>query len=361
MSQEIHEKVYQLISEANALGHTPEAVALAEEAVRLADAHNDAPLGYEARQRLMDVAVYSGEHDKVLVAFSWCLAHADKVPSEYYEWELLWKYKWVLEHLVHFPRVTREQIYATLEDFQSRCRKGGYNERPALFLRWNAEMQLGNLTEARQWWQKWQLTERDSMADCEACEINRVAELHAACDEHEAAILAAEPILSGRKKCGEIPHLTYATLLRSYWLTRGPEETAQIHEKGYRLVRSNRDFIREQSWHVLHLVRANEMDRAMALVRRHLVWALETHNLDNQFYFLIATRAVLQRLEGQGSKSARLRLPEKLYPQAGKTTVVIRPFLAWLNEKIESLVSDFDRRNGNQWFRRMADNIHTVP
>ena len=159
-----------------------------------------------------------------------------------------------------------------------------------------------------------------------------MAEFFAVTGEHAAALKAATSILSGRKKCAEIPHLTYATLLRSFQEVQGPEVAAQMHEKGYRLVRGNRDFIREQAWHVRHLVRAGEVDEAMTLVRRHLPWALETRNPDYQFYFLVATRQTLWQLQAKGRKSARLRLAKEVFPAAGKTTVPIEPFAAWLTE-----------------------------
>src|SRR5689334_5445333 len=130
MNQELGRKVYELIGKARALGETLEAVAVLEEAVALADAHDDASLGYTARMRLIDTVAFTGQSDKTLVAFSWCLACADKLAQdpkygEFSRTELLWKYKWVLEKLTQFPKIPRAQIYSALDDFQARCRKIG--------------------------------------------------------------------------------------------------------------------------------------------------------------------------------------------------------------------------------------------
>lgn len=359
MNENYRDKIYELMGEARRLGDTPEALACAQEAVQLADLHNDAALGYAARMRLMDVTAFSGDADKLLVAFSWCLAYADKYPENSSaaggsDWELLWKYKWVISKLTHFPRITRAQIMTALEDFNTRCQRSGFNERSAFWLRVGVEIKMGNLAEARNWEKKWALLKRDGMADCEACEINGVVELRALLGEHEAAIMAAGPILKGRKKCGEIPHLTYANLLNSFWVARGAEETAVIHEKGYRLVRGNREFIMEQARHIGYLLRADRLEGALTLVRRHLKWALETSHQSDRFYFLLVTRRVMQRLSETGAKSARLRVPEKSFPQAGKTTVPLAPFMDWLTKGIDSLATEFDRRNGNPWFSRLA-------
>lgn len=357
MSGHPEEKIEELLETAGELGYTPEAVALIEEAVRLADSHELTLLGYRARQQLMQAATYSGSADKVLVAFSWCLAEVDRHPDRYHVHELLWKYKWVVEKLVQFPAIPRAKIMAALEDFEGRCRRAGFGDRAALGLRCNVEMQLGDPVAAKPWQVKWQAAPRDGMSDCEACEINRVVELHVMLEDHETAIRAGKPILEGRKRCAEIPHITYALLLPSIWLVRGSEEAALIHAKGYRLVRDNRDFVREQGWHVLHLLRAGQLDEAMGLVRRHLVWALETPSMDYRFHFLLATRAVMRQLSRRGDESIPLRIPEKLYAAGGGPTVRVDALTAWLEGRIASLADDFDRRNGNNWFARFAAKI----
>jgi hypothetical protein len=138
------------------------------------------------------------------------------------------------------------------------------------------------------------------------------------------------------------------------WLVSGTEETAELHARGYRLIRSNRDFIDEHADNVFYLLRTEQMDRALTLLRRHFMWALETCNLDWQFHFLLATRAVFRQLQAQGKKSALLRVPEKDFPAARKTTVPVAPFLEWLEERINRIAGQFDARNGNDFFAREA-------
>jgi hypothetical protein len=354
MDRGLRGQVSELLEAAWAEGHTPEGVALAEQAVRLADDAQDLRSGYEARCSLMSVASFTGDYDKVLLSFSWCLARFDEQPDEFSSYDLLWKYKWVIEHMIQFPGIGRDQILASLADFRARCLKEGNNERPALFLTWLVELFMGDLPRALEHHAQWERTRRDSMADCEACERNRVAELYAAVGEHEKAIKAAQPILKGRLRCGEIPHLTHATLLRSFWLLGQREAAAEHHIKGYRLVRNNRDFIREQSWHLAHLLRSGELELAAALMRKHLPWALETRNLDYRFYFLSAARAGCRRLLEAGASSLRCRLPTDQFPFAGKTTVPLDALAAWMDGAIAQLTALFDRRNGNQRFAELA-------
>src|SRR4051812_22715000 len=69
--------------------------ALLEEIIRIADTRQDFEVGFDARMALVDAGTFSGAPDKALVAFSWCLAQADKQPDHFSGPDLLWKYKWV--------------------------------------------------------------------------------------------------------------------------------------------------------------------------------------------------------------------------------------------------------------------------
>lgn len=54
------EQFYELMDRAYDLPHSPEQVALLEEAVRLADSLYDERAGFEARMKLIDAAEWSG-------------------------------------------------------------------------------------------------------------------------------------------------------------------------------------------------------------------------------------------------------------------------------------------------------------
>ncbi len=350
-------EVHRLLHEAWLAGRTPQGVALAEEAVHVADAAEDIKAGFRARCELMGIAVFSGFYEKVILAFSWCLARADEQPSEFSCEELLWKYKWVLDHLRHFPGISREQIFSSLEDFRNRCLKAGFNERAALFLRWQMDLHIGEIEAAHEHFAHWKLTKRDGMADCHACEINQVARFHAAMGKHEQAIKDARRIFEGRLSCAEIPHLTHAALLRSFWLM-GQRDAAQKHHlEGYRLVRGNRDFIHEQALHLTHLLRSNQLEEAAFLLRKHLPWALETRSLDLRFYFLVPARLCVARLLDSGMRSLRCRVPADVVPEARKATLPLPQFAAWLDQSIAELASRFDQRNGTRFFSSFAEGL----
>ncbi|NJK45176.1 MAG: hypothetical protein HC933_13640 [Pleurocapsa sp. SU_196_0] len=110
----------------------PAKLALLEEAVQLADAANDTKTGYEARDELIDASTFSGQGEKMLVAFAWMLNAFDANPDEYSAHSLYWKYKWVLNTARQFPQISAERIDALIADFEHRLESAGYSPRPAL-------------------------------------------------------------------------------------------------------------------------------------------------------------------------------------------------------------------------------------
>jgi len=72
------DRIEELVGQASVLDNGAARVALIEEAVRLADAHNDTASGFHARMELVSAAMSAGQPDVMLVAFSWCLSQCDR-------------------------------------------------------------------------------------------------------------------------------------------------------------------------------------------------------------------------------------------------------------------------------------------
>lgn len=364
MSTDSHQEVLDLIERASGqLGETPEGVAAAEEAVRLADALEDEELGFQAREALMQNAAFAGYPDKLLVAFSWCLAKADKDAAEQPEStrhkfrmiSLLWRYKWVIGNAVDFPGVSRARILAMIDDFRTRALQAGFNERAALDLRFTMERRMGHFETAREWFERWQITERDGMSDCPACDLNGIVSYHADCGRYREAVQAAAPILRGRMSCAEIPHKTHANLLKAFGELGRNEEAARSHVAGYRMVRNNRAFIREHAYHLCYLLQVGNLEKALTLLRKHLPWALETSSGEDRFRFLIASRSLFFALDDGGVRSIRVRLQEKHCPVAGKSTARVADLQKWVEPLVRDLATQFDTRNGSQWFKAQLE------
>src|ERR1044071_1376222 len=105
------EHVRELMAEAAALANgVKRKTELLEEAVREADADNLDDLAYDARMKLLPAANWSGDVDKMLVAFAWCVAKFDEDPTKHSVHSILWYSKWAALEAPRFPSVSRARI-----------------------------------------------------------------------------------------------------------------------------------------------------------------------------------------------------------------------------------------------------------
>ena len=59
------------------------------------------------RKHLVDAALFARQCDLAGVAFSWCLAFADRHPARDVDHQLFWEYRRVINSLSNFPEVSR--------------------------------------------------------------------------------------------------------------------------------------------------------------------------------------------------------------------------------------------------------------
>ncbi|MBY0456190.1 MAG: hypothetical protein K2V38_02515, partial [Gemmataceae bacterium] len=123
-------QVEALVGAASALDPGAAKIAVLEEAVRVADTHNDIDLGFAVREELIHAATFGGRPDVSMVAFAWCLARYDKEPDRFDPSGLLWKYKWVLDAVAEYPQFSREQIESMLADMERRYKEAGSGMHP---------------------------------------------------------------------------------------------------------------------------------------------------------------------------------------------------------------------------------------
>lgn len=349
------DRAYDLMRQAERLSHGVEQVAILEEAVREADSAGDIHAGYWIRMELVDAATHSGFQEKALVAFSWCLARFDDEPEEFDEHDLLWKYKWILDHLPAFPQVSREQIAGMQDDMERRYEERSYSLRPVHYMRLSNAMRMGKFDEAMAHREKFKEARRDWMADCAACERDKEVELMARRKQDSKSLTLAKPILAGKLSCLEVPELTYGMLMRPL-LRRGELQTAEeFHEKSYRRITRNRDYLGCAAEHLLYLVRAERFQKAVPVMQRHLRWSVDTANLDAKFCFFASVMTLNEALSRRKSKTRKLKLPKQLSCYREDGTYVPAELAIWFQNEAEKLAAQFNERNGNDYYTRQVE------
>lgn len=361
--EDVQARVEALLEEADELEYGPERIAKAEEAVRLADEAKHDESSFAARLGLIEAAVFGGWPEKGLVAFGWCVAKADAEPERFPEsralpgfgllgTDLLWIYKWMAMQVPWYPQLARAQIDSTLDDMERRYRKHGLSLRPVHMNRTRVALECdSDPAIAKAHYDKWQWAPRDHYADCEACEISFRVDYLVERQEYERALEVAAPLLSGRKKCAEVPHVTYGNLVDAARGLGREELAASFVDEGLPLVEGQRDFVATVAQHVAHLVRRGDLERALPIFERHLPFAVGNRIPKRVLEYYALGRDLFTALAAAGV-DATLRAPKELgYRGDPKDLASIAAHFA---AEAEPIARRFDARNGNDRVSRRA-------
>ena len=327
-------------------------VAPLREAVRLADAMNDVRLAMALRYELLNAASDAGFFEEELLAFNWMLAQMDRDRASFgdAERQLLWCYKWILEHLPEFPHVTGAQLATTFSDMERRYRAAGHGFKAVHKLRAFAAVRRGDLALAEQQEKLWQSALRYGLADCAACEVGNHVEYLVYAGRDADAIAGAQTLFAGRMKCKEVPNTTFSRLLVPLLRAGYVEQAAACQRTSFTQMRDSRKFISYVADHLTFWALTGEWTKAVKLLEARLPWAVETRNLFSRFRFLLASRLLLARLHAEGRQTLRLRLPGAGSTHRPDEEYSTRELADWFLSAARDIAAQFDRRNGNDHF-----------
>jgi hypothetical protein len=353
---DIPQRVQELLEEAGELEYGTAKAALLEEAVRLADLTGDVNLGFEVRQQYMDAANFAGQVDQMTVAFSWCLAQADLDPEQFPQFELLWKFKWVLSHLPEFPQVPWLQIDSLLADMTRRYEQAGSTGRAIHTKHRALAMHRGDRKAASRAHRALLATPRDWLSDCAACEMDSTVDYLIFLGRDDKAVQEAGPILAGRHRCAEVPQRTFARVLLPLLRQRLVEDAMNCHVRGYRMIARNPGFVYAFGNHIDFLNLTDNLPRAVKLFEKHLADALACPARTWRLDFYLAAHLLLQRLTEQGTEVLKLRLPAAFPLHRSEGRYPLAELAAWFSGQVNELAQQFDVRNGTDYYtRKVAD------
>lgn len=348
MTKPDENEIYNLLLQAAHLENGEYKVQLLEEAVQLADVKGTLSSQIDARLDLMQAAIFGGADEKSFVAYSWLLSHYDREPELFSHHEIMWRYKWVILTIYNFPQISLAQITAMFGDMQRRYITDNLSLRPLYQNLSRLYRSMGKCAEADEYFNKWENSRRDLFADCTTCELNYRADYMVYQGRDEDAIIALEPILSGRLRCAEVPHKTYSEVLLPLIRLKRYEEAAQYQEKGYRLIKKNKDFLSNIGEHIVYLTLAGKFVKALNMLERHLVWSLTMKNSAILFQFYRAVWFMLSELAETGRDKVHLRLPSDFAAYNADNEYKTKELAAYFEKQLRDIAAAFDRRNGNE-------------
>ncbi|CAN5464876.1 hypothetical protein BH10PLA2_BH10PLA2_12130 [soil metagenome] len=341
--------------EAGGLEDGSSKIALLEEAVRLADSHNNIEAGFKTRMDLIEAAQFGGRPDLSIVSFSWCLSQHDQDPELEDAYSLLYRYKWIVSSLPEFPEISRQQIDAMLADLKRRYTALGGSLHSVVQLKTEVHRSMGDLTAAEESMAKLERLECDRFSDCRACTVDHATSYLVDAGRDEEAFEKAQPILNGRMRCAEIPWRTYSKLLLSALRLGCPERGMTLHQKSFRKISSNPKWIDRLADHLMFLALTHNAAKGAKLLERQLLESLNTPSQLNRLHFLRGVTLFLDHVLEQNKKSLKLRLPASFPIYVSEGIYDTTELKSWVDSLLENLADRFDARNGNNFYRKLVE------
>ncbi|MCL6501049.1 MAG: hypothetical protein K6T86_00100 [Pirellulales bacterium] len=355
--RDLRDKIYGLRWQADCLPYSPTKVALLEQAVSLADTLNDRELGYDLRGELIAAASFSGRADLMLTHFAWRLACYDANPAKFDGHDVLWQYKWIVTNVVGFAEISRAQIEALLEDMACRYRACGSTLHAVYTCRRRVAQCMGERKLAQQMHRQVKRRARDELSDCPACQASEEAGYYAFCNQPKKAVEAAAPVLQGRLRCVEEPHVALHRVLLPLLKLGRLSEAWHYQARGYRLVAGKQQFLEQHAQQLKFAALAGDLDLARRIFQRHLPCALAAPLELDRYAFYVAACLWLRRLREAGTHQFKLRIPDGIPPPDTAGKYHVAELQSWFTQQAERLALRFDLRNGNDFYQRELANL----
>jgi tetratricopeptide (TPR) repeat protein len=346
---------YELWDKADEMPDGHGKILLLQEAARLADSQNDIELGYDIRNDIIEVGIFSGYPLDAIVAFSWCIAQFDKNPDEFDPYDLLWQYKWVLSNIDSFPEVPMDKIIELFEDMKKRYKEYGASMGPYYSIKCGFYQRIGEKARAEENFAKWIKEKRDDLSDCHACELDDQIDYYVFIKDYDKALKLFQEMLSKRIGCAEVPHITYSKFLIPFLEMGRKDEAQSYHEKGYGMINKNRTFVHQLGDHLLYLAITN-INEAVTLFQKHFSWAFETTQVLARFNFYLTSWILFERLKKAGHNNPKINLKGESNIFDKHNLKDISDVIGWFEDKTRDLATKFDKRNGTDYYNNVITN-----
>lgn len=328
---------------------------------RHADAANATAFAFSARMAAISEFHHGGDPTRAFLAFSWCLATADRKPeivSGHHNHSLLWRFKWVVWALPQFPDIPLDRTMAVLDDMERRYRLGGHSLHAVYQHRWLVAHHVGDTDGAQEWYDRMLTAPRGGLSDCAACVPSGQVRHLSTLGRYDEAIRIGEPFKAGG--CTEQPQWMLAELLLPYLATGRLDDAADAHRTGSRLIRNDRHHLDNAALHLTFCGRSGNEATGLTLIERHLSWLERPSSPFAAMEFASAAALVLGRLKasGQGDLTIRRRSDDGIL----RWDATVADVHDEVTAQAMALAARFDIRNGNTYQSdRVASRMSAAP
>ncbi|MET9912013.1 tetratricopeptide repeat protein [Streptomyces sp. NPDC006476] len=304
----------------------------------------------EALGHQLKVYNYSSEKDKMFVPFARLLRMWDERPEDFDEYEthsLHWVFKWMSSGMLDQPHVPIASIEKWLGEMEHRYRLAGHSERAVRSAEFSVAAHVGDLPRAERAYTAWLAADRDSMADCHACELHGQGWWQAERGRDAEALLLWRPVLEGEFTCAHEPHTVLASSLVPLLRLGRADEARANHLRGFRLVRPMESMRGAYADHVEFCALTGNEARGLELLAERPAYFTDTGQPRSRLDFLSVVTLLMDRLVEMG-------LADREVPGPAGRSWTARELATHASTEALALAARFDERNGTTYVSERA-------
>ncbi|MGW1257318.1 tetratricopeptide repeat protein [Streptomyces sp. NPDC002513] len=296
----------------------------------------------EALGHQLKVYNYSSEKDRMFVPFARLLRMWDEHPEDFDEYEthsLHWVFKWMSAGMLGQPHIPLAAMEKWLGEMEHRYRLAGHSERAVRSAEFSVAAHIGDLARAERAYAAWLAADRDTMADCHACELHDQGWWQTRKGEDEQALELWRPVLDGEYVCAHEPHAVLASSLLPLLRLGRADEARAHHLRGFRLVRGMESMRGAYADHVEFCALTGNEARGLELLAERPQYFTDSGEPRSKLDFLAVVALLTDRLVALG-------LGDQVVPGPAGRQWTARELAAHAREEALSLAARFDARNG---------------
>ncbi|WP_128435154.1 tetratricopeptide repeat protein [Streptomyces cyaneus] len=296
----------------------------------------------EALGHQLKVYNYSSEKDKMFVPFARLLRMWDERPEDFDEYEthsLHWVFKWMSSGMLDQPHIPLASIEKWLGEMEHRYRLAGHSERAVRSAEFSVAAHVGDVARAERAYGAWLAADRDSMADCHACELHGQGWWQAERGRDAEGLQLWGPVLEGEFTCAHEPHTVLASSLAPLLRLGRVDEARANHLRGFRLVRAMESMRGAYADHVEFCVLTGNEARGLELLAERPAYFTDDGHPRSKLEFMTVVALLMDRLTGLG-------LGDQQVPGPAGRTWSARELAVHARAEALDLAARFDQRNG---------------
>ncbi|MGW1726186.1 tetratricopeptide repeat protein [Streptomyces sp. NPDC002306] len=304
----------------------------------------------EALGHQLKVYNYSSEKDKMFVPFARLLRMWDERPEDFDEYEthsLHWVFKWMSSGMLDQPHVPLASVEKWLGEMEHRYRLAGHSERAVRSAEFSVAAHVGDVERAERAYAAWLAADRDTMADCHACELHGQGWWQAERARDTEALELWRPVLDGEFSCAHEPHTVLASSLIPLLRLDRLDEARANHLRGFRLVRSMESMRGAYADHVEFCALTGNEARGLELLAERPAYFTDTGHPRSRLEFMAVVSLLMNRLTELGLGERRVPGP------AGRAWTAVE-LADHAREEALALAERFDARNDTSYVSERA-------